>query len=106
MAKRIVVRPDALEQSTRGIANHLFDTARTVNQMSATLPGGRLVTGVALTTTTALVKHGLGKKFTGWLVVDSTANAVVYRDTTSTADNKVHIPLKASATTTVSLWVF
>lgn len=61
---------------------------------------------VALGTTTVLVPHTLNRKYRGWYLVDLDANAVVYRDSTSTADTSKWLALKASAATTVNLVIF
>lgn len=60
------------------------------------------VTGVVLTTTTALVSHGLGKRPVGWLIIDKNAQADIWRDplVEVTADK---IPLRASATVTCDI---
>lgn len=67
-------------------------------------PGVRkvTVTGVQLSGTTVKVPHQLGRVPVGWLVTDKNAQADVWRDisVTSTGDT---IPLKASATVTVTL---
>ncbi len=60
------------------------------------------VTGVVLGTTTVNVPHQLGKLPTHWIVTDQTANAQVFRDAT-VATTRDTIPLKASATVTVTL---
>lgn len=68
---------------------------------------GRLIEGVAITSgTTKLVDHGLGRAWRGWYVVDRNANANVYRDTASRAEASRQLALLASATVTVTLWVF
>ena len=56
--------------------------------------------------TTYLVAHKLGRTYTGWRVVDKTANSVVYRVTTSTADKSKFLALLASANVTISVEVF
>jgi len=62
---------------------------------------------IALTAaTTVLVKHGLGRKVRGWKIVDIDAAATVYRDTSSSADLTVYLPLVASANCNVKLEVF
>lgn len=67
-------------------------------------PGTRRVTvaNVQLGATTTKVPHQLGKVPVGWLVTDKNAQADIWRDTSisSTGD---YIPLKASATVTVTL---
>jgi hypothetical protein len=67
---------------------------------------GLLLTGVNLSTTTARIFHKLGRPFKGWVVVDSTAGVTVSRDTADTSPSSDIIPLKASGSATVSLWVF
>jgi len=55
---------------------------------------------VVLTTTAKDVAHGLNRVPQRWAVIDRNANAVVYRSGKATAES---IPLKASATVTVTL---
>jgi len=64
-----------------------------------------LVTNVALTTGTTQVAHRLGVQPTGWIIVDKTAQADVWRDSTVTVTNDL-FPLKASANVTVSIQFF
>lgn len=67
-------------------------------------PGVRkiTVTGVQLGGTTVRVPHQLGRVPVGWQVTDKNAQADIWRDASipSTGDT---IPLKASATVTVTL---
>lgn len=65
---------------------------------------GRLIQGVVVTTASVAVSHGLGRNLVGWAVVDKNANADVWRVGTANADTL--LTLDASATVTVSLWVF
>lgn len=67
-------------------------------------PGSRRLTvkGQALSGTTTLVRHGLGRIPVGWLIIDKTAQADVWRDTTQAMTNDI-IPLKASGAVTVDL---
>jgi len=67
---------------------------------------GNLLTGVPLSGTTSNVSHGLGRAYVGWWLIDLQASAIVYRDTTSTADVTLYLPLKASASCTCALWVY
>lgn len=53
-----------------------------------------------------LVPHKLNRRIRGWKVVDSTVQATIWRDTTSTADLTYYLPLQTSAAVTVSLEVF
>jgi hypothetical protein len=55
---------------------------------------------------TTLVEHKLGRKVRGWYVVDSSANAKVNRDVSSTADLTKFLPLYADVETIVDLVVF
>ncbi len=67
-------------------------------------PGTRriVVKGQALVAGVTLVRHGLGKIPVGWAVIDKTANADVWRDTTVATTNDV-IPLRATGAVTVDL---
>jgi hypothetical protein len=69
--------------------------------------GNGLKQGISLlSASTTLVPHGLGHSFTGWKVVDLTADARVWRDTTSTASAALFLPLKCSTNCTVKLEVW
>jgi hypothetical protein len=61
---------------------------------------------ISIGTSVTLVPHKLGRSYRGYLVTNLNANAVVYVDSSSTADPASFIPLKASASCTVDLWVF
>jgi hypothetical protein len=54
---------------------------------------------VLLSTTTTNVQHGLGRQYIGWAVADIDNSAIVFRDATSTADNKLYLPLKLDSGT-------
>lgn len=58
------------------------------------------LTGITLGTTAKDVPHGLGRVPQRWSVLDQDANAVIWRS--GKADASV-LPLKASATVTVTL---
>ncbi len=66
---------------------------------------GRLIQDVDLTTAESLVEHGLDRIPTGWFVVGIDAAATVHSASTPLLPKR-HLPLTASATCTVSLWVF
>lgn len=51
------------------------------------------------------VQHGLGRAIVGWLVVDKTSAAEVYRAPQGSLPISM-LPLQASASTTVAVWVF
>lgn len=69
------------------------------------LLAGHLVAGVELTTAGAAVQHGLGRPVVGWFVVGKDADARVWSSGESPNPDKFLL-LDASATVTVSLWVF
>lgn len=77
------------------------DTRQAIESLAAQVVQKSTIT-VTLGTTTSLVSHQLGKKPTAWIVVDKTAQADVWRDTTQAMTND-KIPLKASAAVTVTL---
>lgn len=65
---------------------------------------GILIEDVALTTSATNVNHKLNRVPIGWIVVNNNANAVVYSSAASLP--KQYLTLTASASCTVSLWVF
>ena len=65
---------------------------------------GNLIQDVSVSTTAKEVPHGLGREPIGYFVVKADSSVNVF-DTTSTTP-KVTIKLTASASATVSLWVF
>jgi hypothetical protein len=66
---------------------------------------GSLIENVILSTTATKISHKLGRPFTGFIVVKKNANVDIWMDS-SAVDNSLFIPLDASGTVTVSLWVF
>lgn len=67
---------------------------------------GVLIQGIALQAAApTLVAHGLDRVIVGWLVVDITAPARVYRVSGSAYPSSI-LPLQADATTTVAVWAF
>ena len=67
---------------------------------------GKLLENLSLSTATLDIPHKLGRKYRGYFIADLTADVRVYRDTTSTKDPAVILPLKASGTATAKVWVF
>jgi len=66
---------------------------------------GRQVEVTVLSTVT-LIPHGLGRKFQGWHLVDIQGDARVWRVASSTANTALFLPLIASASVVVKLWVY
>lgn len=97
--KKIDFRDRSLFQFQENVAQYL-------GQLNGKLLGGNEVKDVVIGTSTTLVPHELTRAFQGWHLVDIQGDARVWRDTTSTADKTKFLPLKASASVTVSLWVF
>lgn len=66
-----------------------------------------LIEGAVLASgSTQLLEHKLGRRVRGWRVVDRSSAATVYRDTASTADLALYLPLVVSASLTVSIEAF
>jgi hypothetical protein len=65
---------------------------------------GVLLKDIALTTSETLVEHKLGTDYQGWIIVDKNANANVYVSSKNLP--KRFLALTATATVTVSIWVF
>tara|TARA_R110001583_G_scaffold7573_2_gene37426 strand:- start:885 stop:1193 length:309 start_codon:yes stop_codon:yes gene_type:complete len=77
-----------------------------VSLRSEILPAGRLIKGLKLSTTRERVAHGLGRSFSGYIVVSKNSHATVIIDTEDNSSPGRYIPLLASADVEVSLWVF
>lgn len=82
------------------------DSVEAIKNLNIPLINGVLVENIVLTTTTTRVSHSLNRSYNGYIIVKMNADARVWVDTTTTADSDKFIPLKASASVTVSLWVF
>lgn len=63
---------------------------------------GRLLEGLTVSTTATPIAHGLGRRPRGFFVVDRQGNTQIWR----TAWDTKFITLDASASDTVSIWVF
>jgi len=65
---------------------------------------GQQIDSIALTASKAqAINHGLQQFPQGWFVVDNIANAVIWR---TQPFNTTTITLEASATTTISIWIY
>ena len=78
----------------------------TTSLRSELMPPGRLIKNVKLSTTNHRVVHGLGRHYSGYIVVSKDAYVNVKVDASDNLDPARHIPLLASADVEVSLWVF
>lgn len=63
---------------------------------------GVAIKDIAITTAAVNVEHGLNRQPLGWILIDNTADARVWR----TDWNSNYISLDASGTSTISIWVF
>jgi hypothetical protein len=61
---------------------------------------------ITIGTATTSIPHNLRRRFQGWHLIDIQGDARVWRDATVTTNLDKYIPLKASASVVVSLWVF
>lgn len=74
--------------------NKLLDTA---------IVKGKLVEGLAITTSAQTFEHSLGRTPKGYLIVSRSANAVVYNPAAATDR---YLTLQGSAAVTITIWVF
>lgn len=70
------------------------------------LINGRLVEGIALTTTTYKLEHKLGRPVRGYIVVGNGASAIIHDNLSTETQPELYLPLIASTATTVNLWVY
>lgn len=75
-------------------------------QLNRTMLSGILLDEVTIATSETLVPHLLGRAFQGWQIIDLQGDARVWRVATSTANTSLFLPLRASASVVVKLWVF
>ena len=68
--------------------------------------GGRTLTGIALTTGTTLVPHGLGRTPAGWSVVRTRTAGQTVSEAASSPDPSKFLALVASAAGPVDLLVY
>lgn len=85
-----------------------------INQLNKVILSGNLLlktigenpVDITIGTSRTLVSHGLGRSYQGFIIVDQTGNANVWRDSTYTENKDKFLPLIASSSVDVKLWVF
>lgn len=66
-----------------------------------------ILTDISVTTGSAnIIPHKLGRKYSGWRVVDRTAASVIYRDTSTGQSTSKFIALNTTVNDTISLEVW
>lgn len=80
-------------------------TAKAIRDLQASLPffGGRLLEGLAITTSSQAFEHKLGRVPKGFMVVRQDSAASIFQPTSADANN---INLQGSGAVTVTVWVF
>jgi hypothetical protein len=97
MKSKVTARDNSLFQRNVQAAFNEVDNIPILN--------GCLIENVSLTTTATKISHKLSRPYRGFIVVRKNANVDVW-ETTDSVDNSLFLPLDASGTVTVSLWVF
>jgi hypothetical protein len=77
-----------------------------LGQFNTVLNNGLILENLSVGTTTVDIPHLLGRSYQGWHLLDIDADARVWRDSTSSANSSKFLPLKASASATIKIWVF
>lgn len=105
--KKFELSTDELNKFQDNVSNFLrqFNSEFLDGQL-VTTPNGSVIEGIAIDTVSTNVPHGLGRAYRGWILIDKTGSANVWRDATSTADSAKFLPLIASSAVTIKLWVF
>jgi hypothetical protein len=96
-------------QSESQILNRVQDNLQRAMDpiTSVKISNGMMLTGIKLTTTPTQVPHRLSRRFQGYWVVGSSANATIWQPDFSAPVNPTKvINLTASVAVTVNLWVF
>lgn len=106
--QRIDAEDKTLVKVQENVDKYLRQINPTVNDglFLEKIKSGSTLIDITIGTSTTLVPHGLGRIFQGWHLLDIQADARVWRDATSTSDPTKFLPLKASASVVVKLWVF
>lgn len=90
------------------VANRSSQDQNTALQSIIKCPllSGVLIEDVLVSTSVTFIKHKLNRSFLGWFVTENDTQSIVHRDFMSLADTSIYLPLIASASSTISLWVF
>lgn len=93
-----------------------FDTAQraidkitddiNAKELANVFSGGNIIHDIPITTSTTIIKHGLGREYVGYIVVKTSTRIDVYDDEASNPRKSTEIHLVVSAATTMSLLVF
>ncbi len=93
--------PRVADEDTERALRELIDQME--DRLGEFPPFGRILPDVLLDTTEVQLRHGLGQKPQGWIIVDRDSNVHIYRSSKST-DRSLY--LKATASVVASIWVF
>jgi hypothetical protein len=74
--------------------------------LASPLANGRLLENQVLVSGANTLNHGLGRKLQGYFVVLNSASATFFDSQSTNSMTQLTLVLNASASTTVSLWVF
>lgn len=86
-------------------ANTLQDNvSQFLNQLNPVINSGVLIQGISVGTTAKKIEHKLGRRLQGFIVVDKNSDCRVWRSSNTELD--LFITLTASASSTISIWVF
>lgn len=85
-----------------------LETLQTLGSALAESPanGGRYVTVTLSAAVATKVTHHLNRRYKGYLIVKTNANAVVWVDDASDTSPEQAISLKSSAAVSLTLWIF
>ncbi len=95
-------KPGQLTPEGVALANNVDDYTRQLTKNP--ILDYALLKRVELTTTTINVPHGLGRPWTGWVILRTSAGALVWETATQTDPSK-YLSLTASADTTVDIYI-
>lgn len=94
-------------QKSQEVSNFQDNCEQVFNRITTKqILDGLLIEDLPLTTAAKNVAHGLGRPVAGYIVIKRNANAVVYDNESTNTKKTQFLILRASATVTVSLWVF
>lgn len=95
-------KPGCSTQETAALADSVSDYVEQLRPNPMLV--GRLIQGIAVSTTETIIDHKLGKTFLGWVVVRNNANVKIYESTQN--NPTLTLSLLAEGPAVIDVWVF
>lgn len=106
------VSKERIYNSSGGLDNRAIQTSldkitNTVNILvQGNLSHTNLIKDIEITTGTTKIKHGLGRDYTGYILILSDSATIIYVSTQNNVRKKTELWLTGTTTATISILVF